>query len=121
VDSPEALIPWAAQATAADLAALAPAVIHCADAGDARAETLVAFAVEELVIHVRTLARHLFVDERAATPVAVVGGLLSRGSFRARFERRLVTAVPGALLKAGDVVPARGAVRHALRYLTVET
>lgn len=118
VDSAEALIPWAAQASTADLAALAPAVIHCADSGDARAETLVAFAVEELVIHVRTLARHLFVDERAATPVAVVGGLLSRGSFRNRFERRLVTAVPGALLKAGDVVPARGAVRHALRYLT---
>jgi hypothetical protein len=29
--------------------------------------------------------------------------------------------VPGALLKAAEVVPARGAVRHALRYLTVET
>ncbi|HSY82389.1 MAG TPA: BadF/BadG/BcrA/BcrD ATPase family protein [Gemmatimonadaceae bacterium] len=118
VDSVEALIPWAASATAADLAALAPAVIHCADSGDARAETLVAFAIEELVLHVRALARHLFTDERAATPVAVVGGLLLRGSFRSRFERRLTTAVPGALLKAGEVVPARGAVRHSLRYLT---
>jgi len=120
VDSVEALIPWAARATAADLAALAPAVVHCADAGDARAETLVAFAIEELVLHVRALARHLFVDERAATPVAVAGGLLARGSFRTRFERRLTTAVPGALLKAGDVVPARGAVRHALRFLSAE-
>ena len=121
VDSVEALIPWAAHTTAAELATLAPAVIHCADTGDVRAETLVAFAIEELVLHVRALARHLFTDERAATPVAVVGGLLSRGSFRSRFERRLTTAVPGALLKAGEVVPARGAVRHALRYLTVET
>ena len=58
VDSVEALIPWAAHTTAAELAALAPAVIHCADTGDARAETLVAFAIEELVLHVRALARH---------------------------------------------------------------
>ncbi len=121
VDSAEALIPWAAQATAADLAALAPAVIHCADAGDARAETLVAFAVEELAIHVRTLARHLFADERAATPVALAGGMLAKGaSLRQRLERRLLTAVPGAQLRAGDVVPARGAIREALRVLRVE-
>jgi glucosamine kinase len=120
VDSVEALIPWAAHATAADLAALAPAVIHCADAGDARAETLVAFAIEELVIHVRALARHLFVDERAATPVALAGGMLAKASsFRSRLERRLLTAVPGAQLRAGDVVPARGAVRSALRLLRV--
>jgi glucosamine kinase len=121
VDSAEALIPWAALATAAELAALAPAVIHCADAGDARAETLVAFAVEELAIHVRTLARHLFADERAAVPVALAGGMLAKGmSLRARLERRLLTAVPGTQLRAGDVVPARGAVREALRLLRVE-
>jgi glucosamine kinase len=119
VDSAEALIPWAARATAAELAALAPAAIHCADAGDARAETLVSFAIEELVIHVRTLARHLFSDERAATPVALAGGMLGKGSFRSRLERRLLTAVPGAQLRAGDVVPARGAIRHALRLLRV--
>jgi glucosamine kinase len=118
VDSVEALIPWAAHATPADLAALAPAVVHSADAGDARAETLVAFAVEELVMHVRALARHLFTDERAAMPLALAGGLLGRGgSLRARLERRLVTAAPGAQLRAGDVIPARGAVRSALRTL----
>ncbi len=120
VDSVEALIPWASRATPADFAALAPAVIHCADAGDARAETLLAFAAEELVIHVRTLARQLFIDERAAVPVALAGGLLSRGSsLRGRLERRLATAVPGAQLRAAEVVPARGAVRGALRLLTV--
>jgi glucosamine kinase len=122
VDSVEALIPWAAHATPADLAALAPAVIHCADTGDARAETLVAFAIEELVLHVRALARHLFADERAATPVALAGGMLGKGSsFRSRLERRLLTAVPGAQLRAGEVIAARGAVRTALRLLQVET
>jgi glucosamine kinase len=120
VDSAEALIQWSARTTPAELAALAPAVIHCADTGDARAETLVSFAIEELVIHVRTLARHLFADERAATPVALAGGMFGKGSsFRSRFERRLTTAVPGAQLRAADVVPARGAVRHALRLLRV--
>ncbi len=118
LDDPLDLIPWAARARPADLAALAPAILHCAESGDARADTLLAFAVDELVVHLRTLARRLFVDERAAAPVAFAGGLLVRGSpLRSRLERRLATAVPGAQLHAGDVVPARGAVRGALRAL----
>jgi glucosamine kinase len=116
----EGLIPWAARATAAELAALAPAVLHSADSGDARADTLLAFAVEELLLHVRALARRLFVDERAAYDVALAGGLLYRGSpLRVRLARRLATAVPGAQLHAADVIPARGAVAGALRLLAV--
>jgi glucosamine kinase len=120
VDDVQGLIPWAARATPAELAALAPAVLHCADAGDARADTLLAFAVEELLLDVRALARRLFVDERAAYDVALAGGLLYRGSpLRTRLERRLRSAVPGAQLHAADVVPARGAVTGALRLLAV--
>jgi glucosamine kinase len=120
VDTVEGLIPWAARATAADLAALAPAVLHCADTGDARADTLLAFAVEELLLNVRALARRLFVDERAAYDVALAGGLLFRGSpLRTRLERRLGSAVPGAQLHAAEVIPARGAVTGALRLLAV--
>jgi glucosamine kinase len=78
-------------------------------------------AVEELVLHVRSLARQLFVDERAAIPVALAGGLLGRGSaLRKRVEHRLRSVVPGAQLRAEDVDPARGAVRGALRFLGVE-
>jgi glucosamine kinase len=84
------LIPWAAQATPAALASLAPAVLKVADGGDLRANALVAMAVEELVIHVRTLARRLFADERAASTVALAGGLLGRRSpLRKRVEHRL--------------------------------
>jgi glucosamine kinase len=120
VDDVHGLIPWAARATAAELAALAPAVLHCADSGDSRADTLLAFAVEELLLHVRALARRLFVDERAAYDVAFAGGLLYRGSpLRTRLERRLATAVPGAQLRAAEVIPARGAVTGALRLLAV--
>jgi glucosamine kinase len=121
VDDVAGLIPWAAHATPAMLATLAPAVISTALAGDMRANAIVSIAVEELAIHVRTLARRLFVDERAATPVAFAGGLLNRGSLvRKRLEQRLKSLVPGAQIHTDAVQPARGAVRGALRYLGVE-
>jgi glucosamine kinase len=72
--------------------------------------------VEELVLHIRALARQLFGDERATVPVALTGGMLARGSaLRKRLEHRLKSAVPGASVSADQVVPARGAVRAALR------
>lgn len=118
VNEPRELIAWAAQATAAQLASLAPVVSSVADAGDLRANALISLAVEELVLHVRALARQLFGDERAATPVAFSGGMLKRSStLRKRLEHRLKSAVPGAQVHGADVDAARGAVRSALRYL----
>jgi glucosamine kinase len=115
------LIPWAAAVGPAGLAGLVPAVLHSAEAGDLRANAVVSFAAEELVLHVRTLARRLFTDERATAPVAFAGGLLDRRSLlRARVEHRLKSAVPGGVLDARNVVPARGAVRHALRVLAAQ-
>jgi glucosamine kinase len=93
-------------------------VLQTAEAGDLRANALLSIAVEELVLHVRTLGRQLFVDERALIPVALAGGLLTRGSpLRRRLEHRIKTAVPGAHVRAEPVVPVRGAVRGALRFL----
>ena len=118
VNEPQELIAWAAQATPALLASLAPVVSSVADAGDLRANAIISLAVEELVLHVRTLSRALFGDERAATPVAFTGGMLTRGTtLRKRLEQRLRSAVPGAQIHAAEVNPARGAVRGALRYL----
>ena len=118
VNEPQELIAWAASATPALFASLAPVVSSVADAGDLRANAILSLAVEELVLHVRTLARSLFGDERAATPVAFTGGMLTRGTtLRKRLEQRLRSAVPGAQLQAGEVNPARGAMRGALRYL----
>ncbi len=120
-DDPSAFIGWAANATPADFATLAPVVLQVAADGDLRANSLLALGVEELVLHVRTLARALFVDERAAVPVAFAGGLLVRGApLRRRLEHRLKTAVPGAQLHAPEVEPARGAARGALRLLGIE-
>ena len=114
------LVPWAAAATPSKLATLAPVVMSVADSGDLRANALLTLAVEELMLHLRTLARQLFVDERAAVPVALAGGLMAKGTtLRKRLEHRLKSAVPGAQVRVEEVVPVRGAVRGALRFLGV--
>jgi glucosamine kinase len=116
------LIPWAATAATAQIAALAPVVMSAAAAGDRRANALVTLAAEELMLHARALARELFVDERASFALALAGGLLGRGSLlRKRLEIRLKSGVPGAQLHAEEVVPVRGAVRGALRSLGFAT
>ena len=114
LESIEDIIPWAAKASPKDLAALAGHVTTLAADRDLRANSICTVAAEELVLHVRTLARQLFVDERAAVPVALAGGLLSRGMFLRRLvEHRLKTAVPGATLHGDEVIAARGAVKLA--------
>ena len=118
VNEPMELIPWAAAASAGQLATLAPPVLGAAEAGDRRAGALVNLAVEELAIHVRALARKLFGDERASLEVAFAGGLLGAKSLlRKRLVHRLKSAVPGAQILTTEVDAARGAVRSALRYL----
>ena len=114
------LVAWAASASPGMLGTLAPVVMSVAESGDLRANALLTLAVEELMLHLRTLARQLFVDERAAVPVALAGGLMGRGSaLRKRLEHRLKSAVPGGQVRAEEVVPVRGAVRGALRFLGV--
>jgi glucosamine kinase len=103
------------------LANIAPVVAQVASTGDLRANALISICVEELVLHVRTMARRCFMDERASVPVALTGGLLAKGSLvRKRLEHRLKSAVPGAAVRADDVDAARGAVRRARRLLGVE-
>jgi len=118
LESADELVAWAANASVAEIAALSEPVMQAAANGDMRANSLCALAAEELVIHVRTLARQLFTDERAAIPVALAGGLLRRGSYlRKLVEMRLKSAVPGTQLHSAEVVPVRGAVRDALSML----
>ncbi len=121
LESLEDLIPWAATATPGIFATLAPVIGQVAATGDLRANALISLCVEELTLHVRTLARRCFTDERAAVPVALSGGLLSKGSLvRKRLEQRMKSAVPGATVRSEEVDAARGAVRRARRLLGVE-
>jgi glucosamine kinase len=116
VNTVEELIPWAIAATTTTIAGLAPVVIATAAAGDARANSLVSLAAEELVVHVRALVKRLFGDERTTIPVALSGGLLQKGSLlRKKLEQRIRSAVPGAQLRSAEIIPARGAVRAAIR------
>jgi glucosamine kinase len=118
----EDLIPWAAAADSRTLASLVPVVFTAAANGDPRANALVTLAAEELVLHVRALARQLFTDERAAVSVALSGGLMDRSSaLRKRLEQRLKSAVPGAQLRSEEVLPARGALRAAARRIHLPT
>jgi glucosamine kinase len=120
-ESIDDLVPWASEASNAAIAALAPVVCQVASGGDLRANALVSLAVEELVVHVRTLAKRCFVDERASFAVALAGGLLSRGSLvRKRLEQRLKSAVPGSAVRSDEVDAARGAVRRARRLLGMD-
>jgi glucosamine kinase len=65
---------------------------------------------------VRTLARKLFSDERAAFRLAMHGGLLAPKSLlRRRLEQRIKSIAPGASVLTERVVPERGAVRFAMR------
>ena len=116
VGTPEDLIPWAIGATNTQIAALASVVMSTAASGDARANALLSLAAEELVVHLRALATKLFGDERAAIPVALSGGLLQKGSLlRKKLDQRIRSAVPGAQVRPTEIVPARGAVRSAIR------
>src|SRR6476620_3265455 len=63
VDETIDLIGWAADATPAQFATLAPVVVAVAESGDLRANAVLTLAVEELVLHARALARKLFTDE----------------------------------------------------------
>jgi len=115
VNEVEQLIPWALAADREALAALAPSVLAMAMQDDVRANSIVDMAVEELVLHVRALARKLFVDDRAAFDLALSGGLLHKGSLlRKRLERRLRVAVPGATVGVEEIDGARGAIKLAL-------
>jgi glucosamine kinase len=116
LESMERLIPWAASATTADMGRLAPVVLETAATGDLRSNSLVTLAVEELAIHVRTLSRRLFADERAAFRLAMNGTLIAPKSLlRRRLEQRLKSIAPGATVLPDPPVPQRGAARMAMR------
>lgn len=116
------LVAWAAAADAKKFASLVPVVFSTAASGDPRANALLTLAAEELVLHVRALARQLFTDERAAVTVALSGGLMDRSSpLRKRLEQRLKSAVPGAQIRSEEVLPARGALRAAARRIHLPT
>lgn len=110
--SPDELIGWAASASKAQVAALAPVVVAAADAGDTVAAEIVGRAVRELTDAVEAVRRGL--EPWSSTPaVALTGGLVAPGGpLRSRVETGL--AELPVTVNPRPVDPARGAARQAL-------
>jgi len=108
----DGLIRWAANATAAQVAALAPHVLNAAGEGEAVAKRAVDAAARELVGLARSLERRF--PGREPVPVALAGGLFHRGSaLLTAFQRLLNADMPRARLASEPVDPVLGALRLA--------
>ena len=113
VAQPDELIEWAARASKAEIAALAPVVLQLADSGDAAAQSLRDEAATALAQHVAVLVERL--GPWSGLPdVAFAGGLIRpggplRSALTAAFEAsRLAIRLRDEIVDA-----ARGAARLA--------
>ncbi len=105
------LVPWAASAAKAEVAALAPLVIEEAERGDAVAEATLDAAARDLADHVGAALERL--GPWPAPPSLVLwGGLIAEGGpFRRRVENAL--GAHAVQLRSGPLDPALGAVALA--------
>ena len=107
------LVRWAAAATPAQVAALAPEVLRAASAGDSASRDAVREAGLELAYLVAALARRFAGGEPPA--VAATGGLLGADSpLRTALTDRLADMLPGSRLRSDVLDPALAAARMAL-------
>lgn len=111
----EELVPWAASASRAEVAALASTVAEAADEGDPAADAILAEAAIELAAAVAAVRRRLEPWERSPS-LALAGGLLAPGRpMRARAAEAVSGLGIPCLEEAVD--PARGAARLALTFV----
>jgi glucosamine kinase len=110
-----ALVPWAAAASKAEVARLAPLVARAAEEGDSVADRLLADAALQLEGHVAAVLERT--GPWAAPPEVVLwGGIVGeKGPLRARVAERLAGLPVTVAARVLD--PALGAARLALRGL----
>jgi N-acetylglucosamine kinase-like BadF-type ATPase len=110
---PGELIRFAAGAAKADIAALAPTVLNCADRGDVAAQTIRRDAIAALVELATTAAHRAALS---APRFAFTGGLLApEAPLREPVAQQLLQTLPGAALHPQPVDAARGGALMALR------
>jgi N-acetylglucosamine kinase-like BadF-type ATPase len=99
-----------------DFAALLPAVLTAADAGDAVARAVLTEAGLELANLARIVIRRLF-GEAASIPVAMSGGVFRQSALvRQAFCNSLRAEYPQASVNTTVVEPVKGALELARRY-----
>jgi N-acetylglucosamine kinase-like BadF-type ATPase len=109
---PQAMIPWAAGASKAEVAALAPRILAVAFDGDPVGAELLKGGLEALLRHLEVV-RDRWPAGGGEIPMALTGGLAGGSPpFRQRLET-LVAGVGGRLVPS-QVIPVRGAARLAL-------
>lgn len=109
------LVLWAAQASKADVGALAPLVLGIAAQGDSAAGAILDAGLEALGRHL-DVVRKVWAPWGNSFPLAVVGGLLEEGGLL-RGPMLEIALERGAALHLDPVIPARGAARLALGLL----
>ena len=109
----ESLIRWAAKATPAELASLAPAVLEAAAKADTVAQGIVDYAARELVQLVLHLLPHF--TEADSVDVATNGGLLGYGRPFYILVKAKLEEEPRIRMLDRAIDPAMGAVRMAER------
>lgn len=111
VDSREQLVLTANKS--ADFAALAPAVVFAADAGDATARNVLTQAGTELATSAGIVIARLF-GNAVAVPVALSGGVFCNSALvRQSVEENIRSAYPQASLNRAVIDPVMGALALA--------
>jgi glucosamine kinase len=109
----EQFVLTANRSPAPDFAALLPAVLSAADAGDPLARTVLAQAGAELATLAKIVIRRLFPDADTV-PVAMTGGVFRNSALvRQVFYNSLRSEYPRAAVNAAVVDPVRGALELA--------
>lgn len=98
------------------IAALAPAVLATAAAGDVVAAAIVAHGARELALMVAAVAEHL---EMSAPEVIVTGGLTNDVHYRAAVHAAIGSRVPAARICEASLPPVAGAALLALEHAGV--
>ncbi len=107
------LVLLANASTSPDFAAVVPAVLSSADAGDAIARSVLTQAGAELATLAKIVIRRLF-PEAPAVPVAMSGGVFrSSALVRQVFYNSLRSEYPNAAVNANVIEPVRGALELA--------
>lgn len=104
------LIRWAAKASPAEVASLAPAVLAATAEGDTVAQGILDYAARELAQLALQLLQHFGVDERTQVGLATNGGLLNRETALRRLLLQRLHDEPRFRLISDPIDPPKGAL-----------